>query len=171
VWDLVLAKGTRLIYVDEAHNLLRQVLRRKDICGQPEATVFLSELMDETHVGLVLLGSSELDQLESVDPYLADRVSVRVELPHFSSTPEWTGLLRGFSSACSWFNLAVIEDDACAKKMHQATDGNLRQLKRLLTEAVLIAAEAKRQAVAIADLRLAFALVYGKTSQRTNPFG
>lgn len=168
--DLVRLKGTRLIFVDEAHNLLHQVRRRGNDHGEPDATVFLSELMDETNVALVLGGSKELDQLESIDSYLADRVSGRVELRYFEPNPEWVALLRAFSEACTWFSLKIIEDPVQAKLLHTASGGSPRRLKRQLTEAVLVAAEAKSTSVTIEHLKSAYALVYGVHGQRTSPY-
>jgi Cdc6-like AAA superfamily ATPase len=169
--DLVRVKGTRLIFVDEAHNLMHQVRRRSNGSGEPDATVFLSELMDETSVALVLAGSKELDQLETVDSYLGDRVSGRVELCYFEPTAEWMAFLLAFSRACTWFDLRIIENPVLAKLSHIASGGSPRRLKCLLTEAVLIAAEGKCESVTVDHLRSAWTLVYGVHGQRTNPYG
>jgi hypothetical protein len=53
LFDLIRQKGTRYVFVDEAHRLLNQ-LRRIDVRDQePEATVFLRDMMDECRVDLV----------------------------------------------------------------------------------------------------------------------
>lgn len=168
--DLVRLKGTRLIFVDEAHNLMHQVRRRGNGSVEPDATVFLCELMDETNAALVLGGSQELDQLENIDSYLADRVSGRVELRYFEPNSQWIAFLLAFSKACTWFDLKVIENSAQAKLLHTATGGNPRRLKCLLTEAVLVAAEAKCTSVSIEHLKAAHLLVYGVHGLRTNPY-
>jgi hypothetical protein len=168
--ELVRIKGTRLVFIDEAHNLLRQVRRRGDSKAEPEATVFLCELMDSTNVALVLGGTDELDKLADVDGHLADRITGRVALSCFEPNGEWLAFLLAFSKACTWFDIKLIEDHKQAKRLHTATGGSPRHLKRLLTEAVLVASQAKCKLLHPEHFLQAYILIYGKQSLRTNPY-
>ena len=168
--ELVKLKGTRLIFIDEAHNLLRQVIRRKNEIGEPDATVFLSELMDETKAGLVLGGSDALDKLAEVDCYLADRISGRVKLACFAATAEWVGFLRAFADSSKGFDLQILHDNNQVKLLHTASLGSPRQFKKLMIEAVLIAAQAHCKSVSPEHFKQAFVLVNGRSSSRTNPY-
>ncbi len=170
VIELVKLKGTRLIFIDEAQNLLRQVIRRKNEIGEPDATVFLSELMDESKVGLVLGGSEALDKLADVDCYLADRISGRVKLTCFAATAEWVRFLNAFADSSSEFDLQILKDEKQAKPLHMASLGSPRHFKRILIEAVLLAAQNHCKAVDVEHLKKAFSLVYGQCSSRTNPY-
>ena len=170
LFELIREKGTRLIYVEDAHQLLKTSSKRQGIALEPDVTAFLSEMMDETNVGLVLMGDKSLDQLETIDKSLADRIAAKIEMLHFEPNNQWRGVLIGFSKDCSWFDVKIIEDVICAKNLHHATGGNLRQFKRLLTEAVLIAAQVNESAISNESLKNAFSVVFGKQSSRTNPF-
>ena len=168
--ELVRLKGTRLIFIDEAHNLVRQVRNRGGKAAEPEATVFLCELMDATNVALVLGGTDELDKLADIDSHLADRIAGRVALSCFEPNGEWLAFILAFSKACTWFTLKLIEDHKQAKLLHTATGGSPRHVKRLLTEAVLVAVQAKCTSLQPEHFAQAYSLIYGKQSLRTNPY-
>jgi Bacterial TniB protein len=168
--ELVRLKGTRLIFIDEAQNLMRQVKRRGKDQVEPEATVFLCELMDATNVALVLGGTDELDKLGDVDSHLADRISGRVPLVCFEANGEWLAFLNAFVKACNWFDLKLVQDHKQAKLLHLATGGSPRNLKRLLTEAVLVAAQSNFNSIQVEHFAQAYSAVYGEQSLRTNPY-
>ena len=169
--ELVQLKGTRLIFIDEAQHLLRQVRRRGgESKAEPEATVFLRDLMDATKVALVLGGTSELDKLAEIDSHLADRITGRVALSCFAPNGEWLAFLLAFSKACTWFDLKLIEDHKQAKLLHTATGGSPRHLKRLLTEVVLVASQSQHKSLQPEHFALAYTLIYGKNSLRTTPY-
>lgn len=168
--SLVQEKGTRLIFLDEAQNLISQVKRRNKSLIEPEATVFLRELMDSTHVALVLGGTDELDKLEDVDRHLADRVAGRQSLNYFQPNSAWLAFMKSFVIACSSFDIKIIENEKQAKLLHTATYGSPRNFKRLLTEAVLVAAQAKSNSLQAEHFAPAFKLVYGSQSLKTSPY-
>jgi len=170
LFDLMKAKGTRIVFVDEADRLLTQVRRRGEAAEQPEATQLLRDMMDECNVALVLAGTTALDQLTSVDSHLADRVSVRHELRYFEANQQWLGLLRGFVKQCTTFDIAVITDLPEAKRLHVATEGSLRRLKRLITEAALVAAQDEKPSLDVQALAKAFVIVEGQHGLRTSPY-
>lgn len=170
VFDVIRAKGTRLVFVDEAHRLRLQWKRRNAEDELPEATEFLHDMMDECRVGLVLCGTADLDRLTEVDKHLCDRVTVRHELRHFTPDAHWHGILRAFVRECTWFDLSILQHADEAKLLHHATSGNLRALKRLLTEAVLVAAQAGKTLLDRDSLAQAFTLVQGRDSMKVSPY-
>jgi hypothetical protein len=127
--------------------------------------------MDQTGVGLFLMGTKELDDLEDLDPHLASRVSTRIELTdHVTLTPEWYGLLKAFAKESKPFDLSIILTENYGALIHAATGGNLRNLKRLLTEVVLIGVDSQLAAITQATFHLAHERIYGEGSDRANPF-
>jgi len=170
LFDLLRAKRTRIVIIDEADRLLMQVRRRTGSEEQPEATQLLRDMVDECNVGLVLAGTAALDQLATVDSHLADRVSVRHELRHFDLDRLWLGVLKGFAKQSSTFDISAITDLAEAKRLHAATDGSLRRLKRLITEGALIAAQEGKAALDEQALARAFVVVEGQHGLRTSPY-
>lgn len=170
VFDLVREKGTRLIFVDEAHNLMRQLKRRDQIDDEPEATDLLRELIDTTKVSLVMAGTDLLDRLHSVDYHLNDRVTVRHALGHFDAGAKWRGFLRAMYKKAQSFDLAVIDSKEEADRLHAATAGNPRSLKRLVTEGVLVAADGGKAALDTESLAKAFQIVFGSDTLMRNPY-
>jgi hypothetical protein len=173
--DLVIAsliqKGTRVIFVDEAQHMahmLRYKVRGKD---ETDVAEFLRELMDEANVGIVLCGTPGLDELRAFDEQLASRISARFALSDFEAgSPNWLGLLASFSEASEQFDLSHLLQAENAQRFHLATGGNLRRLKRMLTESVLIAHDCESRVIGEEHLRLAFERVYGKNTVLANPY-
>jgi type II secretory pathway predicted ATPase ExeA len=173
--DLVIAsliqKGTRIIFVDEAQHMAHML--RYKVKGKDETDVaeFLRELMDEASVGIVLCGTSGLDELRAFDEQLASRVTARFALSDFeAASPNWLGLLSSFAQASELFDLSHFLQAGNAQRFHRATGGNLRRLKRMLTESVLIAHDSDSRMVGDEHLRLAFGRVYGQHTVLDNPY-
>ena len=170
VFDLIREKGTRVVFIDEAHRLLNQKRRITGDDREPQATGFLRDLMDEGRTGLVLAGTDQLDRLVQVDSHLADRLSGRQELRYFDPDKDWMGVLRAFKKQTLGFDLSLIEDTKEAKRLHVATGGSLRRLKRLLTEAVLVGADAGKRNLDLESLSIALIAIWGDDNFECNPY-
>lgn len=169
LFDLFREMGTRMIVVDEADRLLFQIRRHRE-GQQPEATQFLRDMMDECSVALVLVGSPALDRLDQFDGPLADRLSVRQAFKHFGADKEWLGFLRAFAKQSDPFDFTLLNDQGFAAKLHRASGGNLRRVKRLLTEATLICAHDGKSVLSLDSFVRAFPLVEGQDALRASPF-
>ena len=170
VLDLIREKRTRLLFVDEAHRLLKQ---KKVVPGddrEPSATVLLRDLMDEGQIALVLAGTNVLDNLQDVDPHLSDRLSVRHELCYFQADKEWVGLMHAFVKQSTSFDIGIIANPSDAKLLHIATGGSLRRFKRLLTESVLIAAHSGLTVLDSASIAKGLLAVQGHDSRECSPY-
>jgi len=169
--DIIIQKGTRILAIDESHHLAFSKSRRYAKNSQNDVTDCLHHLMDQTGVGLFLMGTKELDDLESLDAHLASRVSTRIELADYLTlTPEWYGLLKAFMNESKQFNLSVILTENYGALIHAATGGNLRNLKRLLTEVVLIGVDSQMPFISQATFHVAHERIYGEGNDRANPF-
>lgn len=78
--------------------------------------------------------------------------------------------MRAFAKQCQTFDLAIISDASEAKLLHMVTAGSLRRLKRLLTEAVLIAADAGKTALDRESIAKGVAVTNGNDSLNSNPY-
>ncbi len=164
-------KGTRLIFVDEAHHLLAQGrAHARDAAVFGNVSDLLRELMDEARVALVLLGTDELDELARIDEHLANRVSARLQLKGLDSPAHWHGFVRSFIRSSSAVDLGFLSAPVEAQRLYTATHANLRSFKRLVTEAVLVALDDGKKAVAVEHLRLAYDRVNGKDAGVENPY-
>jgi Cdc6-like AAA superfamily ATPase len=168
VFDAIKQKGTRLIFIDEAQNLVRHGRQSGVAEWESDVSEFFREIM--CHVGLILAGSKELDALDKSDPFLASRVTVREHIRPFEVNAIWIGFLRAFAKQCLLFDVGSIAESGMAKRIHLATEGNLRSFKRLLTEAVLLAVDQHKTTLDLEALGSAFRLVAGSAAMRGNPF-
>lgn len=169
--DIIKQKGTRILAIDESHHLAFSKSRRYSKSSQNDVADCLHYLMDQTKVGLFLMGTKELDDLEDLDAHLASRVSTRIELADYVTlTPEWYGLLKAFVNQSKQFDLSITLTENYGALIHAATGGNLRNLKRLLTEVVLIGVDTQLSAITQSTFHLAHERIYGEGNDRANPF-
>lgn len=169
VFEALKSKGTRLLWLDEAHHLIWRRASGAFRQDEGDASEFLRELVDECRVGVVLSGSSELDDLPVALPHLASRVPGRLLLDPFELNPAWAGFIHAFSTSFTQVNLQSISTPTSMTMLHKATGGNLRWFRQLMIEAVLLSVEAKKNVLEIDVLREAYDLAFG-VSTRSNPF-
>ena len=169
--DLIIQKGTRILSVDDSHHLAFSKAKRYAKNSQNDVTDSLHHLMDTTKIGLILCGTKELDDLENIDAHLASRVSTRIELTEYTTLiPEWYGLLKAFVNESKLFDLGVIQTENYGTLIHAATGGNLRNLKRLITEVILIGVDSQPSTLTQSTFHLAHERIYGEGNDRANPF-
>ncbi len=170
VFDVIREKKTRLLFLDEAGGLLSPKNKRVVDDGETDITDFLRELIDECRIGIVLATKLGVGALDEIDDALASRISVRQSLSHFKANVEWLGMMNAFIKQCKTYDLSLISQSDIAMKLHASTGGNLRGLKRLLAEAILIAFDAEKLVLDETVLAKAFSLVYGDFVGRPNVF-
>lgn len=170
VLDAIRQKGTQMILFDEAHNLASEAQRKR---LNPEEGTSLTDLirhlMDEG-VGVVLASVGSLNDIAGVDSALANRVVGRFSLKPFEYDAAWIRLLNGFVLQIKQFDTKVLMVPDVSQKLHKLTQGNLRGLKRVLIEMVLVAVDDGAQSVEVKHLRKAHDLVYGMGARNGNPF-
>jgi len=170
VFDAIRQKGTRLIFLDEAASLMSMRRTGSVIDGETEVSELLREIVDECRVGLVLAGPTDLEAISHLDKALASRLSVRETLAPFAPDQNWLGVMRAFVKQCKTFDIGFLAEGEIAKLLHLATDGNLRSLKRLMIECILVAWDAKLTAIDRPTLTKATSLVIGAAHPRGNVF-
>jgi hypothetical protein len=170
VFDAIKQKGTRLIFVDEAASLLAARRTGSNLDGDTEVSEFLREIVDECKVGLVLAGTDDLDAIAQMDSALASRLTVREALCPFDSDEKWVGVIQSFAKECKSFDIKALASPEVAHLLHRATDGNLRSLKRLMIEAILIAFDTQKVMIDREILTKAFTLVFGSANLQSNVF-
>ena len=169
--DALRQKGTRLIFIDEAHSLLAQTRahgRSSIMFGN--VTDLLRELMDEAGVAMVLLGTEALIELDSADAHLANRISARFELKGLELPAIWHGFVRSFIKQVKALDLTMLSDKDEARRLFSVTEGNLRSFKRLIAEAALVAVDDRADVIESKHLHIAFERVNGKDFPKENPY-
>lgn len=170
VFDAIKQKGTRLIFVDEAASLLKGRRAAGNLDGDTEVSEFFREIVDECKVGLVLAGTDDLDAIAQIDSALASRLTVREALCPFDSNETWVGVIKSFSKECKAFDIKALANPEVAHLLHRATGGNLRSLKRLMIEAILISFDTQKAVIDREILAKAFTLVFGSANLQSNVF-
>lgn len=166
--EALIRKGTRVLAVDEAHNLCGAKRESADGTG---VTNYLSEVSDEAKVAICLTGGPALEQLEARDPYLASRCPTWMELSNFPLDGQWLGLVAGIVKQCKAFDLSFVSQTDQRRLLHDATAGNPRSLKTLLIEAVLVAIDAGQKQLDKGAMAIAAQRVYGSRAPVLNPWG
>lgn len=165
-------RGTKIVFIDQAHCLSTQPKPRNAHVQENAASDTLRELMEETKSGLALLADDSFRGVEHVDKALDDRITVKMALNHFAAFDEWRGFLNAFSEAPLpfTFSLSILQNDKIASATLSATSGNLRTFRRLIVEATMIAVDAKQASLIEAHLHQAFCKVNGSSSGKSNPY-
>lgn len=170
LFDAIRQKGTRLIFIDEGHNMLRPRQEASSFDGDTAVSEFFREMVDECKVALVLAGAKSLEAVAGSDTALASRLTVRETLSNIELGPQWMGTLNAFVINSTIFDISGSKDPKLAVLLHRATQGNLRSFKRLLIEAILIAVDANLTNVDSAVFARAFDLVFGSAHEQPNVF-
>lgn len=164
-------RGTALLIVDEAHYLCQQRRGRSPDRIGTFATDFLRELADEVPLVLALVGETTLHRLEELDSHLAARVPVVFALDNFTASDKhWLSTVMTLFSACPDVRFSPLTNHAEMQRIHSATAGNMRQLKWLLSEAVMVACDSHQDEVRSQNMQIAFDRIKGNSSGLSNPW-
>lgn len=162
-------KGTRILAVDEAQNLF--MAAGSKMTGEGTAvTSYLRYVADAAKVSLCLAGGPALARLEALDKYLASRCPTVTELTDFTAGAEWLGLVKSIVKQCDTFDLAFLDQVEQRKPLFQAVGGNLRALKILVIESILVAVDAGLAQLDSGSLALALNRVRGSKNVADNPW-
>jgi hypothetical protein len=132
-------------------------------------TDWLKVRMDEFNLPIICAGTRKLERLQVINPQFTSRASTSLVLTPFELGGAWRQLLGAFSAAVVVVNLDILVGPI-GKKVHQATQGNFRKLKKLLTFASMYAADRPDKKVNLNDLALAYQDATGQAHGRSNPF-
>lgn len=167
-------KKTRLIIIDQAANLVVGGRQAPNVKGDGTlATDFLVNLMKESSVGVVLLGTTRLHDLAQTDASLASLAPTREELSNFAYDAEWVGFVKAFIKECEalGFNMDFFDSGENLKALFDVTEGNPRLFKRFLTECALCMAQSPDLTLTHAHAARAFDALFGSASPIKSPYG
>lgn len=160
-----------ILFVDEAHYLCQR-RRWTDLDGMGTyATDLLRELADAVPIALVLMGDKTLDRLAEIDSHLAARTPGRIEFGNFrSNDTDWISSVMTLMKGSSAVTFEGIHDKTEHQRIHNATGGNMRQLKWLISEAVMVTVDAEQRSVRKEQMIQAFDRLTGGSTQQSNPW-
>lgn len=162
----------RIVIIDEANHLV-------DRGGEKTlhtAADWLKRLVDATRVSFVIAGIPRVRRLLATNDQLRDRFREVVEIDRFSVATQFTerefrSVLKVYKGYLRQLPTVDIASGAFAQLMAFATDGRLRDIRRLLVRAVELAYE--QHSPRLTDLVLAEAfraVIYPGSPDDRNPF-
>lgn len=159
--------GTMVIFFDEAHHIWLTARTRKNadrlggVLGD-----FLKQLYDKTNVAFIFCGTPGLVEIFKEDAQANTRWSGTLLLKPFNFDSVFIGLLRSLDAAAPLRELCMLAENY-GEKLYKSTRGNFRLLKRLLAEAVYIAATRNADKLSLEHLAEAH---FGVFCDQENPF-
>jgi Bacterial TniB protein len=132
-------------------------------------TDWLKVRMDKHNFPIVCAGSKGIEKLCSINPQFTSRASVNFVIEPFRMDDRWLRLLAGFASAVKLVDMRIITT-VTSKKLYQATNGNIRALKRILVYAALSAASRESRVMQLQDLAIGYTKSFGVMPSLVNPF-
>lgn len=170
VIEALLQKGTKLIFIDQAHCLSNQVRTKPRDVNETAASDTLREILEEVRCGMIMLADASFQGLEKIDSALADRITVRHTMSHFESNAIWGAFLDSFAKSITVVDASILTSSDINKATFSATLGNRRSVRRLIVEAVLISVDSGATSLSESHFHLAFERTEGKDGNRANPY-
>lgn len=140
----------------------------KDITAR-SVTDWLKVRMDQHNFPVICFGTHALDRLSVINPQFTGRASASFVIHPFKFDEAWRQVVAGFSAAVDSVDLSVANGAGC-RPLHQASAGNMRMLKRILTYACMYASTQSNRVVDMASLSSAFIDAKGHVADQQNPF-
>ncbi len=163
--------GVRLIILNEANHLVdRGKERTHYLVGD-----WIKQTSELTGIPVVLVGIPRVLTLLKVNEQLADRVSRIITVEPFGVDERCSNrmehALQAFDSLLTGIDRIPLADKTNARLMAMATAGRLRRIRRLLVEAVRLAAEQPKPRIDLDVLSQVFREhVYPGAPDTRNPF-
>jgi len=139
--DAFIELDTRLLVIDEAGHLVASSRRLNTERLAGPCGDYLKVLYDKLKVPFVFLGTSGISTLIRQDPQLESRWRGDVHLHHYQNDQQWNALLGALDQALPFEQLAGLNSKSFSNALYATTQGNLRSLKRLVSDATLHAAK------------------------------
>lgn len=162
--EAMIACRVQLLLINE----FQHVLEGKRIKLGHSFADWFKRLYDDTRVPMVFLGTPDTLRIEGINEQFASRFSGRYYLRPLGLTPEFFGVLKAFDNAVPGLTPAGLGTSAFAYRIHAATGGVMRPLKRLIKEAVMVAVAASDSKLTLDHFRVAYRCVHGEKGE--NPF-
>lgn len=156
------ASGTLAILFDEAQHLwVRTAATRKrhEAMGGKLGD-FLKELYDRSGMAFVFAGTTIIESVRVDDTQAGSRWNGSLRLNPFSYDDTFIGLLATLDSALPMRRLAGLDAKLRSRQLHEATRGNFRVLKNLISEAVFLAASEQCERIETRHLAEAYFRVF-----------
>jgi Cdc6-like AAA superfamily ATPase len=137
---------------------------------------WLKNLLDETHLPMLLMGLPHSDEVLAANPQLERRFSSRQKLEPFSckTTEEWNefrSLLARVDELLPLNQSSHLADESMAMRLFYASRGVISSIMRIVRRATLLAIKGRNERLSMQLLSVAYKEeLEGKSRPRPNPF-
>lgn len=154
-----------LATIDETQHICEG---NRDITAR-NVTDWIKVRMDTYNFATICAGTLGLEKLCTINPQFTSRASANYTIEPFKYDQQWLSLLKGFVDSSTLMDIGVILQSA-ARRLHLASNGNLRALKRVLVYASRAAALEGTRVLQMSHLEVGHTKHAGLMSANSNPF-
>ncbi|MFM0371059.1 TniB family NTP-binding protein [Paraburkholderia aspalathi] len=169
---LLKACKVKLVILDEANHLVDRGGEKT----QHNTADWIKTLSDDVHISFVLAGIPRIEKLNHTNDQLRGRFREVIRVHRFSianesAELEFRSVLAAFRKLLSDIPTVDFSEQGLAQKFAFATDGRLREIRKLLVRAVELAFEQEQPEITTAVLEDAFRqVIYPEAPNHRNPF-
>ena len=142
----------QLLLINEFQHIVEG---RRDKSGH-NMTDWFKRLYDDTRIPMVFLGTPAMERALQINEQFASRFSGRYRLRPLENSRDFLGVLKAFDSTTSDLAPTGLENAIFSHRIHRATGGVMRPLKRLIKEAVMLAVTVSAPKLSMAHLAEAY---------------
>lgn len=132
-------------------------------------TDWLKVRMDKFNFPVICAGTNAISRLCEINDQFTSRASANYVIDPFTYGTQWMQVLGAFDANVKAVDMSIITKSA-SKKLHFATKGNMRALKRILIFAARSAASRPDPVMKMEDLDLAYQKYAGDRAGQSNLF-
>ncbi len=169
-WDQMIEIGMdrvrpEVILVDE----LQHICQGNGTATAKKVTDSLKVIMDQFNVPLIGVGERDIEKLPMINPQFTGRAAANFVLNPFEYGETWRQLIAGYASQMTLVDPSQL-NTGVARLLHTASDGNMRNLKKILVYASMHAADKSDRKITLDELAKAHEHTFGQGEGRANPF-
>lgn len=174
-----LIRAIQLLKKCETHILavdnFQDIPERRDKRGVRVIGNWFRDLLDQTCLLFLPLGTKEAEEVRLGNDQMKRRVMTKVRLPYFSLKTQadrlaWKKCLNLLDAQLPLSERSDLTGKALAGRLFVACNGIFDYLSKLLTRAVYVAAKRGAEKIELPDLDSAFSFLHGDVEDKANPF-
>ncbi|MCA1325777.1 TniB family NTP-binding protein [Herbaspirillum sp. alder98] len=163
---------TEIIFIDD----VQDIPERRGQKGVLQLGNWIRDLIDKSKCLVVLLGTPSAAEVVTTNAQLRRRSMKHLRIEYFSMDKAedircFLRFLSELDKALPLAELSKLDESTMAWRIYCATNGVMSVINKLVTEAVCVAVEHKREALTSDDFERALENLFGSHLKTVNPFG
>lgn len=133
-------------------------------------TDWLKVRMDRHNLPVIMTGTRALEAISGINSQFVSRASGEYFINPFAYGDTWRQLLAGIAESVRSIDLSSLPSIGLSRLVHDATQGNMRDLKKLLVFSCIRAIDEGSTLLTIKHLAEGFDDAFGGHGRKVNPF-